>query len=338
MDTTGNYLFTRPYYRPVKLICKYSAGSSFSPLLKQCMLSVCLSAWMAISVYAQQKAIYTQYMFNGLTINPAYSAMDEAFTVTALSRHQWVGFKGAPNTQTLSAYTHIGESNTSIGGFLIRDQIGEVLNEKGFYLTLAQQVEIDDGTWLAVGFNGGISSYEANFSDEYPYSPESVNDPVFSNEHSTLGNFGFGVMLFSGNYYAGFSSPNFYYRDLGSAGGTASTRYRPYYMLQGGYLLQLSEDFKLRPSVLFKYVNGSPLQFDMNANMLISEKLWLGASYRSLDSFDAIAQLYLTDNIALGYSYDFVTTKLTKAQRGTHEISLQFRLPVRGRDFPRCYF
>ncbi|TZF81909.1 type IX secretion system membrane protein PorP/SprF [Pedobacter sp. BS3] len=301
------------------------------------VLLFCLLSGL-ISASAQQKAIYTQYMFNGLTINPAYSAMDEAFTVTALSRHQWVGFKGAPNTQTLSAYSHIGESNTSVGGFLIRDQIGEVLNEKGAYLTLAQQVEIGDGTYLAVGFNGGISSYQANFSDDYPYSPESVNDPVFNNEHNTRGNFGFGVMLFSGSYYAGFSSPHFYYRDLNSFGGAAATKYRPYYMLQGGYLYTISDGLKLRPSVLFKYVNGSPLQFDLNANLLISERLWLGASYRSLDSFDAIAQLYITDNIALGYSFDFVTTKLVKAQRGTHEISLQFRFPVLGRDFPRCYF
>jgi hypothetical protein len=85
-------------------------------------------------------------------------------------------------------------------------------------------------------------------------------------------------------------------------------------------------------------VNGSPIEFDLNASVLINKTVWLGASYRSLDSFDALASIYITPDLQFGYSYDFTNTQLGNVQKGTHEITLQYRLPVRGRDHTACYF
>ena len=288
---------------------------------------------------AQQKAMYSQYMFNGLALNPAYSATDEAVTATALSRHQWVGFIGAPKTQTFSIHSPIRESNTSIGGIVVRDQIGEVLSEKGAYFTVAQRIRVNETTQLAMGLNAGLSFGSASFSDKYNESLNSVNDPVFQDQSNTMSSYGFGLLLFSESYYVGFSSPQFYYRDIGTrAARTSETAFRPHYMLQGGFLVPLSDEFKLKPNFLVKYVNGSPLQVDVNANFLIRDKVWLGASYRSLDSFEGIAQLYVSPAIALGYSYDFVTTELARVQKGSHEIMIQFRFGIRDKDAPRCFF
>jgi type IX secretion system PorP/SprF family membrane protein len=253
-----------------------------------------------------------------------------------LSRHQWVGFEGAPNTQTVSLHTPIKQSNTFVGAQILRDQIGEVITETGGYLTLTQRVAVGLKTYLAVGINGGLSSFKANYSDLYGDSPGSINDPLFENESSIRGNFGMGVMLFSDKYYVGVSSPHFYYTNL-SLSETA-TETRPHYMLQGGYLAKISNNIKVKPNLLIKYVNGSPVQFDMNANVLLNETLWLGASYRTMDSFSAVASLYVTNNIQFGYSYDVAHTALSKVQKGSHEVMLQFRIGVKGRDQPRCYF
>jgi type IX secretion system PorP/SprF family membrane protein len=285
---------------------------------------------------AQQKAMYSQYMFNGLAVNPAYSSIDEALNVTALTRHQWVGFKGAPNTQTFAVHTPIKESNTSAGIMLIRDQIGEVIKENSVFLTLAQRVQIGEESYLALGIDAGISKYIANYSETG--SPTAGTDNVFTNESTLRGNFGFGVMFFSDKFYAGFSSPYFYYRGLDNLGQQGSTAFRPHYLLQGGYLMNLGEDFKLKPNTLIKYVNGSPLQVDLNANLLVKETVWLGASWRSFDSIDFIAEVQLTPRLQLGYAYDFTTTALGSVQKGSHEIMLNLRFPIRGREFPRCYF
>lgn len=288
---------------------------------------------------AQQQAMYTQYMFNTLAINPAYSSLDDAFTVTGVSRRQWVGFKGAPSTQTISLHSPINYSNTSFGLQFTDDQIGEVIRETGGYLTLAQRVEVADETFLAVGFNGGISSFRANYSDNYPYSPNSVNDPVFRNSKETRANFGFGVMLFSDKYYVGFSSPHFYYRDFASLGKQAvSGRYKPHYLVQAGYLIELGTDFKLKPNFLMKYVSGSPIQFDFNSNLLIKETVWVGVSYRTLDSFDVMASFFITPSLQVGYSYDFTNTELARMQKGSHEIMIKARIFGRYQDPGACYF
>lgn len=300
---------------------------------------IACSIFFTLVSYGQQNAMYTQYMFNTLAINPAYASVDESMTITALSRHQWVGYKGAPNTQTISIHTPIGETDTFIGALLINDQIGEVLKETGGYFTLSQRVEIGSEAYLAVGVNAGMSSFRADYSELYGQSPDSGNDPVFQNSSNMRGNFGIGVMYFSEKYYFGLSSPHFYQKDFMSySKETAGRDIRPHYLFQAGSLFEVNYDFKFKPNLLIKYVNGSPLQVDLNANVLLKEKLWLGASYRSLDSFDALASYFITPDVQFGYSYDFAHTELSKAQKGSHEIMLKFRFAVKGRDHKACYF
>ena len=290
-------------------------------------------------VMGQQKAMYSQYMFNGLALNPAYSSSDEALIITSMYRQQWAGLKGSPNTQTLSIHSPIKRSNTSLGAMFIRDQVGEIISEQGGYLTIAQRVLISENSYLAFGINAGVSTYSANYSSLYPESPHSAIDPVFQNQRGKSANLGIGVMLFSKRYFVGLSSPHFYYRPWGKITNLeAGTTYRPQYILQGGYVMDINENLKFKPFIMANYVNGAPLSVDFNANLLFSETVWIGASYRSFDSLNAILQVYLTPKLALGYSYDFTTSNLSKVQSGSHEISLKLRLPRKSVNYPRSYF
>lgn len=310
--------------------------------IKSQHLFVFLSAFLLLilanlSLIAQQRAMFTQYMFNGLAINPAYSSLDEALNVTALARQQWVGFKGAPNTQTLSLHTPIRQSNTSLGFIFLRDQIGEVISENGILGTMSNRVELRNETFLALGLNAGISKYVGQYS--LAGSTSSASDPVFSDQNYLRGTLGFGLMLFSPKFYAGFSSPYFFNHDFGT-GNSVPTNHKPHFMLQGAYLQDLGDDLKFKPSVLVKYVNGSPIQLDLNAHFLIKETFWIGASLRSMDSVDLLAEVQLSPNLQLGYSYDFTTTGLAAVEKGTHEIVLSFRILTRGSTklLPKCYF
>lgn len=285
----------------------------------------------------QEKAMFSQYMFNGLAINPAYSSVDEALTFTASARQQWTGFKGAPNTQNFSVHTPIGESNTSVGALLIRDQIGEVITETGGMATMAQRIPVGEESYFSVGLNFGVSQYSGNYSQSQ--SPTAATDPIFADQHNLRINAGIGLMLYSNKYYLGIASPFFYHRDINAAiKYDPKTAYKSHYALQAGYIQELGPDLKIKPNFLVKYVNGAPLEIDLNANLLIKETIWLGASYRSFDSFDFLGSVQVTPNVQIGYSYDQATTALRNYQTGTHEVVLIVRFPVRGRDFPRCYF
>lgn len=289
------------------------------------------------TLFAQQRPMFTQYMFSGLTVNPAYSAMDEALNVTALARQQWVGFKGAPNTQTFSLHTPIRQSNTSLGFIFSRDQIGEVISENGIQGTIANRVEIGNETFLALGLNAGINKFVGQYS--IAGSNSSLVDPVFADQNYFRGTLGFGLMLFSPKFFAGFSSPYFFNYDFASA-NSSPIDHKAHFLIQGAYLQDIGDDIKFKPSLLVKYVNGSPLQIDLNAHLLFKETFWLGASWRSLDSIDLLAEMQISPNIQLGYSYDFTTTKLAAVEKGSHEIVLSFRILTRGSTklLPKCYF
>jgi len=298
------------------------------------MRLIILIVFMPLLGMAQQKAMFTQYMFNGLVINPAYSAMDEAANITAVSRHQWVGFSGSPNTQTVSFHTPVKLSNTSVGVLLLRDQIGEVLTDNGAFLTAAQRIEISRDTYLALGVNGGICQLKAGYSELYD--DVSGADPMFANENSQRFSMGFGLMLFSRKFFAGLSSP-FFYESRGNSAVTVKGN-KAHYLLQGGLLTPLNSNLLFKPTVLLKYVKGSPVEADLNASVLLKQTIWIGASWRSFDSVDILTRFYITKYFDLGYSYDFTTTKLTRAEKGSHEIALSCRIPVKGRNFPPCYF
>jgi len=77
---------------------------------------------------AQQEAQFSHYSFNTQSINPAYAGSRDALTVTALHRSQWVGFEGAPTTQTLTAHTPILNDKLGIGLSVLNDKIGPTNN------------------------------------------------------------------------------------------------------------------------------------------------------------------------------------------------------------------
>jgi type IX secretion system PorP/SprF family membrane protein len=287
-------------------------------------------------LHAQQRPMFTQYMFNGLAINPAYSALDEVFTVTAAHRQQWTSFAGAPNTQSFTVHTPIHESNTSVGLMFLRDQIGESLTDQGVSLSLAQRIPVGEESWLAAGITGGFSKYSANYS-QLADNVSSL-DPLFGNENDSHLNIGWGAMLFSQKYYLGLSSPFFINKTLSSSSSSVPTSERAHILFYGGYLIDAGPLFKIKPNLLLKYVKGSPVQADVNANVLIADRVWVGGSWRSFDSVDLITQLQVSENLQLGYSYDITQTGLSSVERGSHEFVLKVRFPIKGRGFPRCYF
>lgn len=291
-----------------------------------------LNLLFTCSVWAQQRPMLTQYLFNGLTINPAYSSVTDDFNIAVIGRQQWVGFEGAPNTQYLSAHSAINQSNSSIGVVLMRDHIGEVITKTGSSLTFAQRMKVSEQTYLAVGGLWGIEKYAARYSDLWDSA--SSSDPVFQNRSVLSMNFGLGVMLFSDQFYLGLSSPFLVSSNIDPTQKNAD---KPHYMFQAGYINPLGEYFKLKHTLLLKYVKGAPLEADLSSNVLLADRVWLGVAWRSFDSIDGILQIFLSRTIQIGYAYDFTTTKIGPSQSGSHELMIKFTFP-RKDGANRCYF
>ena len=283
------------------------------------------SLFFSSVAYGQQQAMFTQYMFNGLAINPAYAGSQEALSLTALARKQWIGLQGAPNTQTFSVHSPIKKQKIALGATFFNDEIG-VTQQTGINACYAYRIFMPHST-LSFGLQAGFTSYRSDLTRVRVQDP---NDPNFGTDdvNKFMPNFGTGIYYFTDRFYVGFSIPmlmnNYYNRQVGNDGSNAlQVRH---YFLSGGYVMDLSRSLKLKPNVMVKAVNGAPLAIDLNANLLIKEVLWVGASYRTFSSVNALLELQLTDQFRLGYSYDFATTNRQNGLNyGSHELMLNYR-------------
>jgi len=155
--------------------------------------------------------------------------------------------------------------------------------------------------------------------------PQDPNDDLFrDNINDVYPNFGAGVFYYTDKFYAGLSAPNLLetvHFDKES-GVIAKASEKMHYFVTTGYVFDLSETLKFKPSVMAKAVSGSPLSMDLSANFLMNDRLELGASYRFGDSVSGLVNFGVTPDLRIGYAYDYTTTNLGNYNSGTHEMFL----------------
>ncbi len=275
---------------------------------------------------AQQDPMYTQYMFNTLAFNPAYAGTRDMMSLMALSRHQWVGFEGAPSTQTVTGHMPIGE-NIGIGLSLIHDKLTPT-QQTGFYFDYAYRLKISENSKLSLGLKGGFNHFQLDVNQLLQAAP---NDDALNvaNTSKYLPNFGLGLYYYSDRYFIGFSIPKLLENKLvnGDAEilGEGGSEIR-HYFISGGYVFNLNEEIKFKPSILARLTEAAPMSMDINANFLFKEKLWLGAMYRLNNSFGAVLQYQFTPQFKVGYAYDMTNNELRNYNNGTHEIMISYEL------------
>ena len=280
----------------------------------------------SLTGFAQQDAMYTHYMFNTLSVNPAYAGTRDALTVTGLHRSQWVGFDGAPRTQTLTVHSPILNKNMGVGLSLVNDRIGPT-KMTAVYVDFAYRIQVTDKAKLSIGLNGGLN-IRSNDLTSIPI--DDVTDETFAaNEgNALLPNFGFGLYYYSDKYYVGISAPkllkNSYTSNESTASNDLSSEERHYFLI-AGMVFKLSESFKLKPTMLMKFTNGAPLQGDITGTVIFKDRIWAGLMYRSFDAAGALIGVYITPQLALGYSYDWSFGNETMTYNdGSHEIMLMY--------------
>jgi type IX secretion system PorP/SprF family membrane protein len=279
-------------------------------------------------VSAQQTATYSQYMFNTLAINPAYAGSHEALSVTALARFQNVGLDGAPNTQTFSAHSPLVNSRVGVGLLVIHDELS-VIGQTGVHFSYAYRLPIKkDKSTLAFGLQGGMSMYNAQYTklDLYNNSSNGLSDPIFNQDiRDSRPNFGAGVYYSNQTSYLGLSMPSML-NNVFDRGTDFTTVYQNVpIILTGGHVFTLNRMLKLKPNFLFKMVDGQPVEFDINANMLFDEVIWFGLSYKSSKQVVMITQFKINDQLQFGYSYTITAGPIRTVELGSHEVMLNYR-------------
>lgn len=288
----------------------------------------------------QQDPMYTQYVFNLQTVNPAYVGYWQTMGFTLLSRNQWVGLNGHPTTQTFSFQTPLRSQNVGIGFNVILDKIGL---EKSLLMNIdySYQIFLSANTSLRFGIKGGFTNYSNNLY-EYVQSDPNQSDPVFQAniENKFMPNFGIGFFLSNAKYYLSLSLPKIIENSYKSNVNNYSTKSEMRHLFfAGGLMFNLSDNVKFKPSFMTKSVIGSPFEYDISANFLLAERFWIGGMYRSGDSFGLIAQWIINRKLRFGYAFDFTTTDLRNYQNGVHEVMISYEfIPAKRKYVSPRYF
>ena len=282
----------------------------------------------AISAYAQQEPLFTQYYVNSMPINPAVSGSAPYNHLSIQTRQQWLGFEGAPLTTYIS-YDGALNNRSAMGGYLLLDRAYPSTQVAG-HLNYAYHIPLDyDNINLSFGIGAKVMYHNLDFnnSDELP--PDQDDAFSLASHNQSLADASAGVYLYSRQFYFGFSSSNLLESSFNDAIPNSphpNSEFRNYYGMGGYRFFITNRDWQLEPSFLIRKMHSFPAITDLTARILYQENLWSGITYRT-DGTAVFSFGFGSGVLHCSYSYDHTFSgDIQKYSYGTHEIALSFRI------------
>ncbi len=307
--------------------------------------------WVAAA--AQQDPMFTNYHFNALVFNPAYAGSNEHLTLNIAHRQQWLGFDGAPITQTLTAHTPLRNERVGVGFALTNDKIGPGgSTDLAASYAYRMQVGPSKKYKLSIGLQAGVANWRGKFST---ITVEDIEDPSFAQDQSRwLPNFGAGAYLYGEKFYLGLGCPSILEHDLrktkNDTEGLFAKNYRNLYLTTGAAFPLQGGQLVFRPSLLVQNAGflsdvksetpgqniGAPMSANLGAAVLFRQLFWAGTSYRtalsgksSHDSANFWFAWSLRNGMRFGASYDITLSKIRTASSNSFEIMLGYEFDVK---------
>lgn len=295
------------------------------------------------SAEAQQDAQFSQYIFNGLYINPAYAGYREVWNINAFYRNQWSGFPGAPKTVSVAVDGVARDGKYGLGLNIANDEIG-LQGTSSLYASYAFRIPIGDeegGKKFSVGISAGFIQNRIKVEEYDPTDPTD-EDPTLYNSLRTkfTPDARIGVFYNTNSFFAGLSADNLISSafDAKKDPGNIFTERKIHLYATVGGLIPLSEVVQIKPSILIKEDFAGPTSLDVNAFVLINKIVWIGAGYRTavlnkeliqkdLKKSGAVigmAEVFIGQKIRLGYAYEYTTNVVGMGGYPTNEISISY--------------
>jgi type IX secretion system PorP/SprF family membrane protein len=240
-----------------------------------------------------------------LGVNPAYAGNREALSFNFFQRNQWNGIKGAPKTTSVSLDQSIKDGKIGWGMQVFDDRLG-VEAATGFNGMLSTRIQVSEKGILSGGLSFGLMNYRINLNDVQ--NRNNPNDPSFittNNPSRWNPSLGMGVYYNTDRFYAGVSTPSILKSRLASYEDFISSidKSNAFHLFANtGYVFDVNEDLKLKPSTMLKMVSGAPTG----------------------DAFVGMVELQATPNLRLGYAYDLPFNPLKYFTRGSNELMLRY--------------
>lgn len=267
------------------------------------------------NIFSQQLPHFSQYMQNDFVLNPAVAGSYDYSPILLTFRSQWTGFNDAPTTQTVSAHTGLNKT-MGVGGFLFNDKTGPI-SRMGLQLAYAYHLRTGPKSHLSFGI-GAIMYQHVLDKSLITLDEQDDNALLGDKTRKFLADAVFGVKYQFEGFYLGFSSPQLIQSEL-KINTSKENKLVRHFFVNSGYKINVTEDFVIEPSVLFKAITTAPMQIDGNLKFIYQDMIWIGTSYRDADA--AVIMVGIKrGSFQFGYSYDATLSEIKKYSSGSHEI------------------
>ena len=281
---------------------------------------------LAVIVFAQQDAQYSQYMFNQLALNPATAGSREVLATSLLYRDQWTGIEGAPTTASLTVQLPLRKKKIGIGAEIISDKLGPK-STSAFLLDYAYRLKLGKGK-LAMGLRMGIYDYVFNW-DDMNYKDQNDVYNIHKRQAKITGTGDFGMYYYTRTFYCGLSMTHLNRGKIIESSLDSSARQAVHLFIPISKAYQVGNTV-INPTMLIKKASNSPAEIDLGCNVLLKERLWLGLSFRSGYGVVLLSQYQINDKMKAGYAFDYGTNKIGLAGKGSHEIMIGYDINIHG--------
>lgn len=284
---------------------------------------------LSIKLYAQQdqEPHYTQFLFNKMVINPAFTGLKENWDFGVFYRNQWARMNGAPENILFNIQHGLSNQKLGLGGYIMNDKIG-LENRLNTFFSGAYHIKRENDIF-SLGLQCGIRAFFLNSSE---LDPKDKDDAALYSgfKNPVTPDFKFGFNYMHKDFYAGFSISHLNQSKFRYAYNLDQSNLKRHYYINAGYNYVIDPVYTLKPSVMLRWVPGTKVVGDVCAVIDYSKKYWAGLNFRSKDAIGFIIGINLDNfeaikyDMKIGYAYDYTLSSVRNKLGNSHEIMITY--------------
>ncbi|EKB51104.1 Bacteroidetes-specific putative membrane protein [Cecembia lonarensis LW9] len=305
-------------------------------MFKRSILFIFLLA-LCFQAIGQQLVNFSQFVFNPVFINPAYTGYKGELYLQTFNRYQWAGLEGAPRSLGFALDSFHERYGLGYGLIVRNDQVGPH-RTFSLYGNLAYHLQLSNEKFLSFGASLGFSQWRL---DESVLDPGFSDDPILGvgKNRMSYPDLKIGMFYYSNWGFMGFSFDNALAGIIRFDEGDVVFTPGVHLNFSAGMAFELAENHLIRPSFLFRDDFKSPASLELSSSWLYNQRIGFGVGYRTrLDyagrsivspisnqvAVIGYLELFIKENLRLAYSYDYGLRQLI-GNFDTHELNVSFR-------------
>lgn len=282
----------------------------------------------ALYLNAQDQQHFSMYYVQPSIVNPAAMGMYDNINGALVGNYQLAGFSNNPLYFQLDIGIPVGKTGLYVGPTILHDRIG-VFDKTRMGVNIAYRIKLSFKHYLSFGLNGSAVVANGRLGEVSTTDP---SDPSFTSNINGIWNpdIKIGAHYFTDNFHIGFNVGNIFVNKFWDTGSGATNEIRVngsdmHYYLMGGWQKRIGPNWKIKPNALIKFIPGSPLQVDVNANVIFKDMLGFGVSYRTINTLVINANFTISKVLIIGYAFNWGLGYESRTNYTGHEILIAFR-------------